>query len=242
MPTNILKELMDAAASAFPDPSDVFQDFTRGMGVLEEETGARAALEAARQSSGPSDFLDRISEALTEPVVPGVSRREADMAATRYSDLASRVEKKKLEIEERKAQELEDRLTRLRGASGDDTLSFVARGNKVLSDRDISDAPFSTYSGRDQEDREIERFASMGIDPQLGKFIFDLRDRNPEAADRLTLSLVESRRGSPQDQDLSILQQAMQSKDPTLTIPLVRAMFRRLGRSEEYINELLGSE
>lgn len=183
----------------------------------------------------------------TTPVIAGVSPDEEQKAITKYADVHAKAMAKRQEMEDRQNAIIEERLQMLLGQSdAADSDVFVAKGDRKAGGKtgdkgsfSRSNKPIATYDESDSV--SADEATAMGVPKDLATLAAKLsKAKTSEQAQ--ALKLVASslpNKSSPQEQDINILNSLMKSKDPIGALPIAKAIFRRLGRSNEYISALL---
>lgn len=189
-------------------------------------------------------------EGLFSGVVPGVSKGEADAAATKLADAqADMIRKEALQKEANRAMVMEQ-LQKLRMASAPGTEVFAAKGDDVRQSDNMLDpgrefnqdqGSFSSYSEQNAGTRERDRLKKMGLPDAVVEVVQSLkRAKTPgEARAAEALAKLMPNKLSPEQEDSDLIMQAMKVKDPIGAMPLLIAALRRKGRSDEYIKKLL---
>lgn len=219
----------------------------------------RDAAEAQRSRFGfnvlgaPIRAIDRMSEAhfgsplffdrpkpLMSGTDPGVSPGEQAKAETKIMEMAAR---RAASVEDAKAKEKQAfadfNQSALSKKSGKDTLSFSAIGDNVSGPM-TGRGSFSKIKGQDEDSRALDKMVGQGIPKPLAEIVQKLRKATSQPgveAAKLEASLLPGLK-TPEKEDSAILEKVLAAKDPLAAAQIAKLIFRRLGRSEDYINQL----
>ena len=184
-----------------------------------------------------------------ERVFAGVSDEEERKATAKRTSAEGSLLEKRSRAMDMEAKMIQDRLKSLKGKSrADDADTFVSgpfegyvrggeRSEPSRGTFSRSNKPIASYGA---EQLSAEDAQSLGVPSAMSEIIQRIgAAKSPQqmkALEILAQSIPERR--TPQQEDESLLQDLMKSKDPLSALPITQAILRRRGRSDEYINAL----
>lgn len=223
-----------------------YQDLGRAMGAGMSGLIPPALTELV--APGAARIADLTSERLTghplifgnmtQPVVPGVSKDEANIAATKLADMQAK------EAEQNMAhqQQLQDiLLSKLQSESSPGTLTFSARGNDISRGQPKEEGgSFSKYHAQSEQTRAVDKLIKQGIGPAPAEMLQQLAQATtgPEAeAAKLGLAYLPEPK-DPKTLLMEAYKEALRSKDVRGSLAALRGYAKLLGYSDEQLKQI----
>lgn len=191
-----------------------------------------------------------ISNQLLKPVIPEVSKDEANIAATRLAAAQARSQEIKNKLAEQALQreaDLKSRVSKLKESSKPGTLTFTSQGDDIRTGDgekfNPSKGSFSKIKYQDEFTRSRDKLISQGYPEPLADLVINLqkagKSANPnELEAQKLIGSITPQQTSPRDKALSVLQSFGKSKDIIGAMPLIMAALRLTGATEEEIQQL----